>query len=116
MSKIKTVKQARDYASKIENFRSVQEVDTIEVVGSLVMLCKSEDEKNYKKVVGSFVELAGKKQDLELNENPLSYLEFLLIFVDGNQNHYHPFRELTTKKSPIGKMQKYFIKLYGEHF
>lgn len=122
MVKIETPEQARNYVGEMESYEDYSEVDPMKVIGSLSVLAKSQDEKNYRKVVDSFVRLT--KQilpshmviDRKLKENPLSFLEFLCIFADGNQDYFHPYREPTLEQVPIGEHQSYFNKLYGEHF
>ena len=121
MTEIETIEQAQNYAQEIENYRNYSEIDSMKVASSLSTLAKSQNKETFKRVIDSFTRLAREIQsnsdlDNKLKENPLSYLEFLCVFADGNQNYYHPYRPITAEKPPVGETQAYFNKLCGEHF
>ena len=121
-----TLEQARNYSRDMENYGDIRSLDYLNLQRALQILTESQDREHYKKIVDSFVKLAGKMEkkntvDQIISENPLRYLEYMIMGMDYKLPPFWFDRDgnrlpAGKRSSPPEKHQSYFNKLYGEHF
>jgi len=117
------IKDALEYVNRIENGEIENPFLTRECVESLNEFSKESDEERFKKVVNFMVDFIAKSnldQMKSHKKEPLAMIEFQCIMLDhpieAGNIMFKAFRGIKVERLPTGKNQRFFQKLYGNHF
>ncbi|MFB6246422.1 MAG: hypothetical protein ABEI74_02440 [Candidatus Pacearchaeota archaeon] len=123
---IENLKQAREYAKKIDNGEIKNPLLNNEFQHALKELAKAKDEQNFRKIVDFVADKikkdkkGGSSKFYNTYNEALALLECLIMQVDhGNRSDYILFqlsRGMDVKRPALRKTQRFFQKLYGSHF
>lgn len=119
---IKNLADAKRYIDNVKKGLIKNPFATRDHLDSLKIFAKEKDEKNFKIIVESMSNAILTQKGYKLfKKEPLALIEVFCMTIDhgGDKVSYNAFqaqRGLKTKRLPIGKTQKFFQRIYGNHF
>lgn len=118
---ISSIEDAKEYVQTIKENKIKDLFGDTKSVDSLKIFAGEEDEENFKFLVDSMIKSIKNKEKWKFyHKEPLALIEsFCQIMDHGDKVSYARFqahRGIKTKRLSIGKTQRFFQKIYGNHF
>lgn len=120
---IKNLTHAKKYVKNIKANLIKNPLQNNDSIHSLREFAKVKDEKNFKIIIDFMARFISSNKDGGLKffkKEPLSFIECLIMILDnGDKANYilvQISRGVKIKRPPIGKVQKFFQRIYGVHF
>ncbi len=117
------IAEAKRYADRIKKGLIKNHFQNSDSVNSLKEFAKIKDEENFKVIIDFMTHFISNAKEGGLKffkKEPLVFIECLLMTTDHwDKTSYilvQISRGVKVKRPPIGKTQKFFQKLYGNHF
>ena len=117
------IAEAKRYADRIKKGLIKNPFQNSDSVNSLKEFAKIKDEENFKVIIDFMTHFISNAKEGGLKffkKEPLVFIECLLMTTDHwDKTSYilvQISRGVKVKRPPIGKTQKFFQKLYGNHF
>lgn len=120
---IKNLKDAKTHADKIKKGLIKNPLQDADSIDSLKEFAKVNDEENFRVIVdflSEFISKSKKGGPALFRKEPLVFIEILTMILDHSDKVNYTLvqlsRGLKVKKPTVKKTQKFFHRLYGNHF
>jgi len=118
---MKSLADAKKYINKIKSGLIKHPFANQDGIDALKIFAKANDEDNFKAVVNFMRQGILTLKDFKFfKKEPLAYIELNCEIIDNDYlkevyTMYQIYRGFKVKRPPIGKTQKFFRKIYGNH-
>jgi hypothetical protein len=105
-----TLKDALDYAEKIEKIDDLNKMNPVSFIKSIKVLAENDDKVNFKRMTDKYLALLrdSKYEPEVFKKGALSFLEFLCAGIDHGYSNI-----MLGQKIEAGKIQRFYQEVYS---